>query len=99
MEISNALTYPKLEKAYQAAGFRREDLIETVLRIGKFVNVTKRVNVVREHPADDKFLECASAAGADYVVSGDKHLLKVVRHRKTKIVSADEFLQVLEAKR
>ena len=99
VEISNVLTYPKLEKAYQAEGLRREDLIETVLRIGKFVNVTKRVKVVREHPADDKFLECVLAAGADYVVSGDKHLLKVVRHRKTTIVSVNEFLRVLEAKR
>jgi putative PIN family toxin of toxin-antitoxin system len=99
VEISHVLTYPKLEKIYRDEGLRREDWIESVIRIGKFVKVTKKVNVVREHPADDKFLDCALAAGADYVVSGDKHLLKVVCYRKTKILSVNEFLQILEAKR
>ena len=99
MEISHVLTCPKLEKIYRDEGLRREDLIESVIRIGKFVKVTKKVDVVREHPADDKFLDCALAAGADYVVSGDKHLLKVVCYRKTKILSVNEFLQILEAKR
>lgn len=99
MEISHVLTYPKLKNVYQAEGLRREDLIETVLRIGKFVKVAKKANVVREHPADDKFLGCALAAGADYVISGDKHLLKVACYRKTKILTVHEFLRVLEAKR
>ena len=98
-EISHVLTYPKLKKAYQAERLRREDLIETVLKIGKFVKVTKKISVVHEHPADDKFIECASAARADYIVSGDKHLLTVGYYEKTQILSVIEFLQVLETKR
>ncbi len=62
-EISQVLTYPKLKNIYQAEGLRSEDLIETVLKIAKFVKVTKKLNVVKEHPADDKFIECAQAAG------------------------------------
>jgi putative PIN family toxin of toxin-antitoxin system len=98
-EISRVLTYPKLKKAYQAEGLSHEDLIEAILKIGKFVKVTKKVNVVQEHPADDKFIECAFAAGADYIVSGDKHLLKVVSYKKTQILSVNEFLKVLETKK
>ncbi len=98
-EISQVLTYPKLKNTYQAEGLRSEDLIENVLKIAKFVKVTKKLNVVVEHPADDKFIECASAAGADYIVSGDKHLLKVSCYKKTQIVSVNEFLQLIEAKR
>jgi putative PIN family toxin of toxin-antitoxin system len=95
-EISHVLTYPKLKKIYKAEGLRREDLIETILKIAKFVKATKKFNAVREHPADDKFLSCALAAGADYVISGDKHLLKLIRHGKTKILPVNKFLQVLE---
>ena len=98
-EISQVLTYPKLKNTYQAEGLRSEDLIENVLKIAKFVKVTKKLNVVVEHPADDKFIECASAVGADYIVSGDKHLLKVSCYKKTQIVSVNEFLQLIEAKR
>lgn len=48
---------------------------------------------------DDKFIECAFAAGADYIVSGDKHLLKVACYKKTQIASVNEFLQIIETKR
>jgi putative PIN family toxin of toxin-antitoxin system len=97
-EISQVLNYPKLRKVYQAAGLRHEDLIEAVLKVVKFVKVTEKVNVVVEHPADDKFIECALAAGADYIVSGDKHMLKIGGYKKTPILSVSEFLLVLEAK-
>jgi putative PIN family toxin of toxin-antitoxin system len=98
-EISHVLTYPKLKKTYPAAGLRREELIEMVLKTGKFIKVTKKVKAVQEHPADGKFIECASAAGADYIVSGDKHLLKIGYYKKTQILSVNEFLQILEARR
>jgi putative PIN family toxin of toxin-antitoxin system len=98
-EISQVLTYPKLKNIYQAEGLRSEDLIETVLKIAKFVKVTTKLNVVLEHPADDKFIECSQTARAQYIVSGDNHLLKVACYKKTQIVSVNEFLQVIENKR
>jgi putative PIN family toxin of toxin-antitoxin system len=96
-EISQVLAYPKLAKTYQVEGLFHEELIEAVLKIVKFVEVTNKVNVVLEHPADDKFIECALAARADYIVSGDKHLLKVGSYKKTQIVSVSEFLQIFES--
>ncbi len=74
----------------------RETLIQTVIRIVKFVKVTKKLDVVREHSADNKFVECASVAGVDYIVSGDKHLFKVACYGKTQIVSVKEFLKQIE---
>lgn len=97
-EISQVLNYPKLAKVYKAEGLLHEELIEAVLKIVKFVKVTKKVNVVFEHSADDKFIECALAAGASYIVSGDKHLLKIVSYKKTQILSVNEFLQIIETK-
>ncbi|MEM2098820.1 MAG: putative toxin-antitoxin system toxin component, PIN family [Candidatus Bathyarchaeia archaeon] len=94
-EISQVLNYPKLRKVYQAAGLRHKDLMEAVLKVVKFVEVSKRVSVVVEHPADDKFIECALAAGADYIVSGDRHLLKIGSYQKTRISTVSEFLQSL----
>ncbi|MGA3291170.1 MAG: putative toxin-antitoxin system toxin component, PIN family [Candidatus Bathyarchaeia archaeon] len=98
-EISQVLNYPKLKSIYLAEGLRSQDLIETVMKIAKFVKVTKKLNVIVGHPADDKFIECASAAGADYIISGDKHLLKVSCYKKTQIVPVNKFLQLIEAKR
>lgn len=97
-EPSNVLTYPKLSKVYQTENLRHEDLMEAILKIVNFVKVTKKFNVVLEHSADDKFIDCALAADADYIVSGDKHLLKIVSYKKTQILSVNEFLQLIETK-
>ena len=59
--------------------------METVMRIAKFVKVTKKLDVVLEHGADNKFMECALAAGADYIVSGDRHILNEVATRKLEL--------------
>jgi len=98
-EIRQVLTYPKFKKIYQAEGLRSEDLIETVLKTVKFVKVTTKLQVVLEHPADDKFIECAKAAEAPYIVSGDNHLLKIASYKKTQIISVNEFLKLVEARR
>lgn len=95
-EISQVLNYLKLKKVYQAAGLRHEELVEATLRIVKFIEATERVAVIVEHPADDRYLECALAAGADYIISGDKHLLKIASYRKTRILSSSELLEILK---
>jgi len=97
-ELSRVLAFPKLRKIYVAEGMRQEDLVEEVLRISRFVRGTKQVRVVWEHPADDKFIECAIAADADYLISGNKHLLKIASYKKTQILSVNEFLQILKGK-
>ncbi len=98
-EISQVLTYPKLKKAYLAEGLGMEGLIETVVKISKFVSVDRKLAVINEHPADDKFIECALSSDAEYIVSGDRHLLKIGCYKKTQIVSVNEFLQLSETKR
>ena len=56
------------------------------------VTPTEALNVVSDDPDDDRVLECAAAAQADYLVTGDKHLLKLGSYRATRIVKAAEFL-------
>ena len=58
-------------------------MIELVLKIEEFVQAPTKVHVIQEHPADNKFLDCTLEGNADYIVSGDKHLLRVVCFNKT----------------
>lgn len=48
-----------------------------------------------EDPDDDKFLACAIAAESKYIISGDKHLLKIGRFLNTTIVTPRYFLDNL----
>lgn len=53
----------------------------------------RRVNAVREDPDDNRIIECAIAAGADVIVSGDRHLLKLEGFEGIAILMAREFLR------
>jgi len=56
----------------------------------------QRVFDVCRDPKDDKILECAVVAGADYIVSGDNDLLDMKEYRGIKIVTASEYLQIVD---
>ena len=54
------------------------------------------ISVVREDPHDDKFIECAVAAKANVIVSGDGHLQKLESYKGILILSPAEFLKSFE---
>jgi len=53
------------------------------------------ISAIEEDPADNKFIECAVAAGAEYIVSGDRHLLKRSNIGGIRILTPAEFLKVV----
>jgi putative PIN family toxin of toxin-antitoxin system len=58
-----------------------------------FIAFTLSLSVIKDDPGDNKFIECAVAAQAQYIISGDKHLKALKMYRNIKIVSPSEFLQ------
>jgi predicted nucleic acid-binding protein len=48
--------------------------------------------LIATDPSDDMFLHCALAAGAKYILSGDRHFLDLRSYRRTRILSPAEFL-------
>jgi uncharacterized protein len=95
-EISRTLMRPKLKRSCDLKGISQQQVTEAVLRLSMLVEVKSKIHVVREDPADDKVIECAVDSKADYIVSGDNHLLKIGSYKKTRIVSVRQFLKILE---
>ncbi|MCP8317729.1 MAG: putative toxin-antitoxin system toxin component, PIN family [archaeon] len=67
-----------------------------VLRIGNIVKVKSRFKVVKQDPNDDRILRTAHDGKADYIVSGDEHLLSLKEFRGIKIVTVSEMLELLK---
>lgn len=53
----------------------------------------RRVDVIREDPADDMFLDCAVAGGADFVLTTDPHLLELESFRGISIAVPGDFVK------
>jgi hypothetical protein len=50
MEISRVLTFSKLEKIYESKGLRRDQLIEAVLKIARFVRQQRKQTLLVNIP-------------------------------------------------
>lgn len=70
--------------------------IEILREYGKIIEPTVKVDVIKEDPDDNRILECAVSCNADYIVSGDHHLLKLKQFKGIKIVTAKKFLEIIK---
>lgn len=74
----------------------REAYLSILSREIELVVPEADVEVVHRDPDDDRFLECALAGEARYLVSGDDHLLELGSFQGIEIVTPAEFLQRVE---
>ncbi|MEX1112018.1 MAG: putative toxin-antitoxin system toxin component, PIN family [Candidatus Andersenbacteria bacterium] len=87
-----------LQEKFAWTSGRVSRAVQAMKDIAVVVKPTERVVVVRDKD-DDHLLECAVAAHAHYLVSGDEDLLVLKRYRDTKIVSPAQFLKILHKAR
>lgn len=60
------------------------------------VTPAERIEVIERDLDDNRILECAVEGNANYIISGDRHLLDLGRYRGIEIITTSEFLALLE---
>ena len=62
-----------------------------------FVNPSYRFGLISVDPDDNKFVDCAIIANADYIVSQDTHfdILKTISFPKVNVIRIEEFVKEL----
>ena len=69
--------------------------LSILVRESKIVPDHKRFKVILEDPDDDLVLDTAYTGRANFIVTGDKHLLAFGQFKKTRILNVAEMLEVL----
>lgn len=69
--------------------------VSSLVRMSKIVPDNARFKVVLEDPDDDKVLNTAYAGKAEFIVTGDRHLLVLEKFKKTKIINVNQMLDRL----
>ncbi len=70
--------------------------VRVIRSIAHLVQPIERITVVTAKDDDNRILECALAAQAEFLVTGDQeHLLPLGSYRDTKIVTPAHFLDLL----
>ena len=62
------------------------------------VNPAYHFNLIKADPDDNKFVDCAITAGADYIVTEDSHFehLKKIPFPQLNVLTLDEFNETLK---
>ena len=97
-EYSLALSKPILDELLSVLarkfGYDREALSRVALflaELGELVEPLSRVSILADEP-DNRVLECAQAAGAELIVTGDRAMLAQEEFGGVRIVSLSEYL-------
>ncbi len=69
-----------------------QQTIHELSEIAELVIVVDKINAIKSDHDDNRILECAVSAKADYIVSGDSDLLSLKNFKKIKIFSPSDFL-------
>lgn len=90
-------TAQKLEKKFDWEENKIALLLKTISRVATIIKTRPRLHLLADEP-DNRILECAMAAEADIIVTGDKHLLSLKHFRNISIVTLSDFLEFLKNK-
>lgn len=82
-----------LSEKFQWNAVRIGDALDLLRARAIRIEIHGTVSLCRD-PDDNKFLECAERAGADLIVTGDKDLLAIGSHGRTRIVTPAEYLMM-----
>lgn len=92
-EYVRVLAYPKFKLLKRDID---KIIYKEILPYTESLIVKTKIDFIKEDPTDNIFLECAKQGGADYLVSGDNHLLSLKNYNGLKIIAPGEFLSLME---
>ncbi|MCB0047243.1 MAG: putative toxin-antitoxin system toxin component, PIN family [Caldilineaceae bacterium] len=91
-EISRVLSYEKICRFVSQDEAKR--FIALLEKGATILTPQASITAVPDDPDDDKFVALAVESGAQYIVSGDKHLLNLNAYQGIKIVTPSVFLDL-----
>lgn len=95
-EAARVLRYPRILKKFNLTQRQIDSYLAQLRSIATIFDSTPRVDAVPSDPSDNIILAAALKAKADFIVSGDQHLIELERFRGIPIVRPIRFLKMLK---
>jgi putative PIN family toxin of toxin-antitoxin system len=95
-ETDRVLHYPKILKRHQWREERIRLFLEDLAHLAVLTPGERTLTVITEDPSDNRYLECATEGEAEYIVSGDQHLIELEVYQNIRILTPRAFLDIIE---
>ena len=93
IELTETLMHVKFATERARLSFSMDNLVALLQDKGTFIRAASFADRVIPHdPSDEMFLACAAVARAEYIISGDKHLLSPKEFEGIPILTPRQFL-------
>ncbi|MBM4402420.1 MAG: putative toxin-antitoxin system toxin component, PIN family [Candidatus Cloacimonetes bacterium] len=93
-ELKRVLSYFRIQKKYKLSKFTIEKIITLIRKQAEIVYPLETPKIIVTDIDDNQILAIAKEGNADYLISGDQHLLALKKYRQTKILPAAEFVEL-----
>lgn len=94
-ELRGVVELPRIVRRLPLASADHQAFLEDYSGFTTSVETDLTITAITADPSDNVFLELAVAGAADYVVSGDRHLLDLGSYQGIPILTPARFLAVL----
>lgn len=94
-ELARVIARRKFSRKIAEQGVPASGLLEHYAKLAVFITPAQIRRTVPQDADDDHVLACAFAARADWIVSGDAHLLNLKHYQGIRIINATEALRSL----
>ncbi|PIN91352.1 putative toxin-antitoxin system toxin component, PIN family [Candidatus Pacearchaeota archaeon CG10_big_fil_rev_8_21_14_0_10_32_14] len=72
-----------------------ENIIEKILFITTLVSPSIKLDIIKDDPDDNIVLECAQESNSEYIITYDKHLLKLKEYQGIKIIKPEDVFGLI----
>ena len=92
-EYGEVLNYKEIQDKIKDKKLEMKRTVGKIISISTMVIPKEKVNIIKDDPDDNAILECAKAGNVDFIISNDKHLLKLKKFENIPILTPDEFVE------
>jgi hypothetical protein len=93
-EIRAVLLYPKIMKRHQRTPAQVGLFLKKLQKVAVITQNEPKFDVIVNDSSDNKYLECAVAGRADFIISGDSHLTDLKFFQGIRIISPVHFMEI-----
>lgn len=94
-ELERVLRYPRIRQHLAWVDDELAEFLELIRRQARVVSPSQTLEVIQDDPDDNRVLEAAVEGHAEYVVSGDRHLLDLGTYGDITIVTPARFAAII----
>ncbi len=84
----------KLLLKFKFSEDKAQSAVDEILSFSRMVEISGTLKAVPNDPDDDMVIECAVVCNASHIVTGDKHLLSLVKYQNIEIAKAADFVNL-----